>query len=272
MSKFWERLVKVTIESAGQQITLNDLKVSFDITLIKGEALNEGTVKIWNLSPSSLSALQKAKTTLILSAGYAGTGGMATIFKGDIGEVESTPQGADIVTKVYLFDGLSLLKGKRVSNSWSGSTSVFEIIRALGRVLGTTVSFEGALKDKRFESGFVGYGNTLQVVKVLCSKINADWTIQQGKLSVYEKDTSVISGVFLTASTGLIGIPEKLYKKNKPIGVKCVSFLLPLALPNDIIKIESRNIKGAVKLTKINHVGNNYEKDWYSKLEGVSFA
>lgn len=264
---FFKRRAEIQIEGSGKRISSSSLSLSFSVSLEKGEPLNEAEIVLYNISETTIATLQGG-AMVSLFCGYENTSQYGLLIKGEVEQVVPMKQGGNQLVKLSLSDGGNAKRNSRSSQSWGGTVSATGIIKELCQKTGLKYELEG-LQDKKLESGFACHGSTLDSLKKLCNRIGAEYTIQNGILIVRDKKLESGSLILLSAESGLIGEPERVYEKNKPTKVKIQSLLLPSIRPNSRVQLQANKFKGTLNIEKVSHSGSTFGNDWFTTMEGV---
>lgn len=276
----YDRQYRVTIGNSGEAYEIgggdNPIHINFDIQKADTNSSNSAKVNLWNLSPTTLSLLEKNDCRLTLRAGY-GTR-MPLLFEGTVSYASTTLDNSDHKTEIELVDSLKYTRDSYVSLSYAEPVNWRKIFDDTADKMGVAVSYSYNASFVDISSGFSFVGKGTDVLTKGCNTCGLSWTIQNGILQVKKPNDTMTREVFvLSAETGLVGIPARvsLEKSNttaKKLGYD-VSFLLNGAIGvNDYVKLESKSVTGFFKVYSINHEGDNVSGDWIStaRLEAVA--
>ena len=108
----------------------SSLDIAFSLTLTTKREPNQGEIQIYNASPASRLYLETTENLVAqLDAGYQGEN--ATLFLGDVVDVETTREGPDIVTTLSCGDGEEALRRARSNRSYRSGTKRKTIVEGL---------------------------------------------------------------------------------------------------------------------------------------------
>ena len=102
------------------------------------------------------------------------------------------------------------------------------------------------------------------------------WSIQNGILQIaYNNETVSTSVQVISAESGLVGIPKKIYNsaatsgedtgstlQDSLFGYEVVYFMNGNIGVNDLVKLESKLVTGLFRVYKLQIEGDNLEGDW----------
>ncbi len=184
-------------------------------------------------------------------------------------------------------DGEAELRAARVYKTIAKGEKPDAILRSvaegLGVSLGNLQTQLGKLRTRgvasMFPEGGVLYGSAASQMDRVCSAYGLEWSIQKGLLQILERNKPVSTDpVFeLSSDSGLLGSPkyERQQGNVKPgkhvgeIDFECL--LNPLLMPGYVLSIKSKFVKGAFRITEVDHKGDTFTAgDW--KTEGKAKA
>lgn len=254
---------------APDVVTGRSLHINFEVERGDSESNNTATIKIYNLSPQSLAVLEQDNCVVDLQAGYDGD--MATIIQGTVSHIDSAHEGADTCTEIGIVDGLVATRDSNVSVSYRGSVNGKKILTDAAANMGCAILFSPNCTFPSFKNfSFVGSATTL--FHQVCDASNTNFSIQNGVVQVCAANEAITAMAYvLSAETGLIGHPERLYdnastsnsqnanttKRKTQTGWK-VSFLMNGHIQaNDYIMLSSKLATGAFRVSKIDTKGDS---------------
>lgn len=269
------RLIAGTTGTMGFEIgdidptTGRSLRIVFSVERGDSESNNTASISIYNLSPQSLAVLAQDKCVIDLQAGYEGD--MATIISGTVSHIETSVDGADTCTEIDIVDGLVATRDTNMSISYSGSIDGQKILADAADSMGCAIMFSPTCKLPDF-SNFSFVGSATTMLHQVCGASNTNFSIQNGVLQVCAANEAITKIAYvLSAETGLIGRPERLYdnaqssnsdnendtKRKTQTGWK-VTFLMNGHIQvNDYVHLESIYASGAFRVSKIDTKGDS---------------
>ena len=271
----------------GNTLRISALKVTFTSKKTKKSALNEYTVKVYNLNEDQLqwiSSFRSEEVYTSMKIRYLGTDPEAapdydTLFVGSIQSIDTRKEGQDRVTKLTIKDGYTNVKEAITSRSYPRGTSyktVFEGLRTdLGLPKGTVQLPEGL----KTPSPWAYSGSTFEGFKVLGLELGYDTYINDSTINFVAQDEINLTTIRLyNATSGLIGDvtpfdnssgSKQKNTKEQKVGIRFKVLCNPVLKPNTLVQIESRDFTGTYKITKITHKGDTRGNDWYSECQAV---
>lgn len=285
MSRLFKRGCSVTIASplTSSQLSvvdvppnatvIEDLHVTFRVEKNLGKEPNKAELQIFNLSAHSRSEAQKLPLYVRIDAGYDGE--LQRLFAGDLrpGSGKSARVGVDWETRLELGDGERAFRFARVNRSYRGGvdarTAVAEIAKALGVVVTFTSDTSKVLRAQ-YASGLTLQGLAQRELSRILAPHGLEWSIQDGRLQVIKTDeVRADQAILVSQATGMTGVPEfgTPEKKGTPPPIVVRTLLKPQVTPGGRIALESENITGVFKVTRVTHVGDTHGSDWHSEIE-----
>ena len=285
MSQF-DRIANVKIfgsetDISDLEIQISKLRIEFAVKKTETPDSNSCTINIYNLSENTRNLIDRVDKIMILEAGYSESSGLETLFVGNISNITHSINKPNVITKVESNDGEKALQNARSALSYSGATSVKQMLKGVIRDfnIGEKVKLDLIpFTDKILNNGFNFIGSTKTIMDKLTKMVGLQWSIQNNEIKVYKEDeTDNFTIINLTPDTGLIGSPEKInIKKSKKKGFadvngwKVSSLLQPKIEPGGRITIESKNITGSLfKVLNVEHNGDTHGGGWQSNMEVV---
>jgi hypothetical protein len=253
------------------------LRFAFSVVKTNDRAPNTASLTIYNLNETHRKGLAKGQP-LIIEAGYVG--GTSVIFSGDITNVDSTKDTVDWVTTVESGDGATGLSSGRLNKSYSPNADLRTVIKDLTKSLRLGIgnvdqkmsSVELRKQLTAFAKGVVLSGSAAESLNKVLVSAGFQWSVQDGKLQILEKDGATIETVVvLNAASGLIGSPEVGQAKGKQMAVVSFKSLLQGGIkPGRRVKIESLTAKGLFRAEKVTHSGDTHGQNWYTDGEATA--
>lgn len=252
-------------------IQTSDLDVSFKVEKTLKAAPNRAEIAVLNLSPSNRKALSElTEVSVKLEAGYRGE--TFVVFLGDLRDVNSARDGADIVTTVSGGDGEQKIRVARVNKSYGPKTSVKSVLDDLAKAVGVKVgnAAEKALAAKLegagsvFSEGTVTSGAAYEELNDLATSVGLELSIQDGEIQLLDRGQPISGEIAaLTPDTGLIGAPE--------LGsdgiLRARSLLVPRISPGKRLQIQSAQVDGVFRIERCVYSGDTSGPGWYIDVE-----
>jgi hypothetical protein len=271
VAKLFDRYAELVVGTS--QFKLPGLAFSFSVEKNADPSPNKASVKIRNLAPNSRLLLSSlSKVPVKLDVGYQQTHGV--IFEGNLRSVETTRDGADIITEIRSGDGEDAYREARVNlaipKGAKVDTVAKQLIAAMGLGLGNVPdAFKNlSLINSRNHPPGVLNGNAAREFTALCRSVGASWSIQNKAVQVLPKGKALpLPAIKLTKDSGLVGAPSI----SSDGTVKAKSLLNPAITPGQIVAIGAEFIQGQFVVRKASYSGDTHGTEWYVELEGKRY-
>ena len=237
-----ERIVKVSLEVNGKIKTYKNIFISAVGVKYANPLQNEAEITIYNLDKATQDYIltetspynaNREPKTIILEAGRESYG-TTKIYEGNI-TYASVTQPPDVGVILRCSTG-NYLKSSIISRSQPGFATLEDIAKSVAQSTGLLLKFQATNKNI---ANHEYSGSSLQEIELLASLGQLNVYVDDGVLVVKDANT-ILRGSLrkLSASTGLIGIPEftergvrvKLLVDNKTVrggGVELHSDIYP---------------------------------------------
>jgi len=274
MTELFDRrcTLQISTKTSSRQWTSgqkNELDLTFSAEKTAGSEPNRCDISVWNLSEDSRRLVSDEGATVRLSAGYVGT--EALVFVGDVDDVQTSRDGADVLSRISCSDGGLAIRSTVVNISTKKDTPVSDLVDQLvgqlGLPKGPIAVVSGALKR-----GLAVLGPVQKALDELCSSNGLRWSVQDGAVQVHPVTGTPDAVVVLSQDTGLVGIPERLVQRDQKggverRGVKCRSLLQPGLNPGRRIRVKSEWVSGDFVVERVGHSGSTVGGEWYTDVE-----
>lgn len=302
MSSQWHRKIELLVFSENSALDLSEMHIKFTIAAADAETPNSASIRIYNLSQSTVNQLtvDSEFKSVSLAAGYEG-GTFGTIFQGDIKQYRIGKENAvDTYLDILAADGSLGYVNSVVNDSIKKGSTAQDRLNWIAKSMNMpadigTISTD--LQHLTLPRGKVAFGMARTFMRNTASSLDATWSIQGGRIELiptagYMED-EIVS---LTAATGLIGMPEQT---DEGIRATCLlnsrlrigrlmaidaSSINKLVYPTNSAKPTTYNSYGTLQLSaKINmqdgqyrmlvveHEGDTRGTAWYSHIVGLAF-
>ena len=264
MSLFFDRVVKVSVGPAGAiGREWSDLRIGFSVEKTSTPEPNKAEAFIFNLSQDSIGYINQVDNILQISAGYAESGA-ERIFIGDITNVETSGDGADLVCRIEAGDGEKQFRTARVNKNYSKQVGLGEVVKYLASTLGLgSVNVAG---DIKLPYGISLIGTTRQALDHVTKSLGLEWSIQNNLLRVdLAGELNGETAALLSPGSGLIGSPSRSVDS-----IKLTCLLNTRIQPRSKVVVEAKGFDGEYRVDKCRHFGDNgYDSSFYTEIEGV---
>lgn len=282
----WGRVAEVVIGKRGIGVAISDSRIQFDISKTVESTPNAGVIRIFNLSPTNEARIKTEYDEIFLKAGYGENAQL--IFRGNIKHVYRYRDGNDFITEIEAADGDKDFRKSTLNATMAAGTTTAQLVsNAIGSFVGGTTAGAIQIPHKALRRGKVVSGNTRDILAGVASISGANWSIQDGQLTMISVNgVAPGTAVLVNSETGMLGSPEI---NDKGIAVKCL--LNPKIRVNGAIQLDNNSIKakrqqaqalgkaveaekapvridpdGIYKVIKITHKGDTRGKDWTSEI------
>ncbi len=265
MKQFGRRW-KLDISNDQETLSIEQLRVAFEIDKTINEKPNPAKIQVWNLNRDHLNQLLSgAFQKVALSVGY---GELRQIYSGDITKTRVLRQGLDFVLTLECADGHQAYTKSRATTTLKAGATDEQIVQELQKTMPKVQT--GAIEipnQRKLPRGRVLNGNSRDILTRIARNNDANWSIQDGALVFLPKD-KVLSddAVLLSQDTGMINAPEQTDE-----GLELTCLLNPALQIGGLVQVESilEYFNGEYKIVKLAHSGDGIGGDWQSKLTVV---
>jgi hypothetical protein len=264
--------------TAPEQAEAAGLDFAFTVTRSDKPTPNDCEVRVWNLAPTTRTALTALdKIPVRLKAGYRMTG-MSQIFFGNLRTVTHAREGNDIVTTIAGADSgaLDSYQKSRVNTVIPKGTNIADAISLVALSAGFLQgNIKTALGNLALAGGpvlqrsLVLQGSTVRALTTLTQSVQARWSLQNGAVQILPKAAVVDPGqaVLLTPQTGLLDSPSI---DNKGL-LQARALLIPGIDIGRLLVVESEFVKGQFRISKVVYTGDTAGDDWTAEIEASRF-
>ena len=259
------RMLQLKIGNQNESIIIDHLRVTFSIKKTLSSNPNAAEISIYNLNDSNRNLIATKQYHLLeLSVCYKDDM-LGLIFCGDIINVENKLNDKDIITVLRCGDGYKAFTEKTIIKTVAKGQTDNDLLNEAANSFGIQKGSINLPNDRVLPRGKVMMCDTREVMHEIAINQNADWFIQDGQLFIIPKNKGLANnqGWVISRTTGMIGIPQK---NNEEVEVK--TLCNPHYKVGSIVRIESRvsECNGDYKIKSIEHNGDLYGSNWYSKL------
>ena len=265
MKQFGRRW-KLDISNDQETLSIEQLRVAFEIDKTINEKPNPAKIQVWNLNRDHINQLlSQDYKKVVLSVGY---GELRKIYAGDITKTRIQREGLDFVLTLECSDGHQAYIQSRAKTTLKAGATDKQIVEELQKTMPKVQS--GAIdvpNQRKLPRGRVLNGNSRDILTKIARNNKADWSIQDGSLIFLPKD-KVLSddAVLISQDTGMINAPEQTDE-----GLELTCLLNPALQIGGLVKVESiiEYFNGEYKIVKLAHSGDGIGGDWHSKMTVV---
>ncbi|PVZ86701.1 hypothetical protein C9426_14895 [Serratia sp. S1B] len=263
--KQFGRTLKLNIGNETESIEITNLRVAFSVKKTLVSEPNPAVIRIWNLNASNRNLItSKTYNRLSLSVAYRDDE-LRMIYKGDITDILTLRDGVDFITELTCGDGHTAYTNAGLNKTLTAGVSDQDILKEAIKSMGIELGVVDLPKDRVLPRGRVLTGNTRDVMHTVGKNNQADWSIQDGQMTLLPKDkvTAENDGFVLSQETGMVNSPEK-----SDDGLQIACLCNPALHIGGLVRVDSiiTEYNGDYKITEIEHAGDLLGNDWYTKI------
>lgn len=275
-------LTNSTFTGFRGSIEISGLRMAFSIRKTLANSTNTCQFRVYNLSADKRSELREFGDELRLYAGYVDNGGDQLLFIGNVNDLRHDFAQPEIITNLGCGDGERALNNTLISTSFAPGVSVRTVIEYCAQRLGMEIIFFDQTANLTYANGFSENGYAKNILGMACTRLNLNWSVQNGKLLILRNNAATDKPESLiNVNTGMIGVPQRFVDKkqylyrsispNEPPkpGWKVKTLLRPDLLPGDKIRVQSAivELNSTLVINEIQHVGDTYGPNFESIIE-----
>lgn len=254
---------------SGQAGIRINVRTAFTVEKTDDSFSNKARISLYNLKRSTRSILEAKNVVIALEVGYGEDTGVLFVGRTNADgkpQVKSERKGADLLTTIEAGDGELEIAQAVLDLSLSPGATNRQVVAAAEAALGLTLGVRRSLPEVRYAKGFAYSGRVKGLLDRLTRDVDYKWSVQNNEIQIVPRaEGTGEEAAFLSAETGLIGIPNKTED-----GWSFVSLLNRKIAPGRIVRIQSRETgPGDFRVVKAVHEGDTHEGDWKTTVEGV---
>jgi hypothetical protein len=277
-------------------LLIEGLRIVFDVTKTIYRTPNVATIKVYNLNNTSEGMILKEFNDVILQGGYVGGGEpMRLFFRGSIAFGSAYRDDTSRICEINARDGDKDFQGALVNFTLAAGHTDEDAIRKVLESFRATMLGHVHGKNLRSKHGRARTfsGNARDVLDRIAGNNDAEWSIQNGLLTMVPVDSTLPTEAFeLSSETGLLGTPEandkgitmkvmfdpriipgsKVWLKNNEVKTKHLN----AAITGQKRKLHGPNVPsrkdpdGIYKVYAVHAVGDTRGDDWHAELKCVA--
>ena len=271
----------ITVDPAKAAV-IEGNQIDFSVVRTADSKANTLQCNIYNLSPDTLSLMEKQDAFVKLDAGYV-QGEIGTIFRGNKIHMTTSKQGPHKVTTLQAAEGYVQIRESKLALTLPKGSTLRQILLKIASEVSSDLSTElsGEILNKTFNAGSSVIGNMKQNLDAICKAHGLEWSIQNNKTLIVnpigKPNNNLAQAVVVSYDTGLIGAPERTSQNvsnlEKAIsepeiqGVRFTSLLDHRYFVGGWVKLQGTNLDGTYKIIEVTHNGNYEGNQWTSTVE-----
>lgn len=269
----------IASNAKGNGVDFAKFKLTFSVKRTNRQNPNSASIKIYNLSTNEYSRFGTEYNTITIIAGYTSNKGV--IFTGNIKRAAVGYENSiDSYIEIVCGDGDAAYVNSVIRSTVAAGSTQSDHINAMTGAMKEYGVTSGVISNNvpkaKLARGKTFFGSPKDYLRRISSALNADWSIQDGKLHVLGRDETLPdNAILIDGNSGLIGSPEQSKE-----GIKFKCLLNPTLKINGIVKLRPETISvsakekmknlvsvdGYYKMVDIEHVGDTRGNDWYCNV------
>lgn len=253
MPDLFNRRASLLVVAGNTALDLSEMQFSFHVQQQDVESPNNCAIRVFNLSAKTTKQIQGEFDKVILQAGYGNQYGV--IFQGNVkqfrrGRLNATDTYLDILAAdgdlAYNF---AVMRESLGANSTPDQrfAAITRSLAPFGITAGDVMPYTGGILPR----GKVLFAMARAEMRRLAESQGATWSIDNGQLNVVPlSGFRAGDAVVLTASTGMIGLPEQTDN-----GINVRSLLNPRFVVGGRVQIDNASINQTVQQDPSKPVG-----------------
>ncbi|MCA0980244.1 phage protein [Exiguobacterium aestuarii] len=264
MTTTFGRVTRIEVDN-DVRMSMKDLDIEFEVEFDDDTNPNESIIKVFNLSKSTLSKINRNDKVGIV-AGYE-TDGSGYILNSRVSSIRSEWEGVDRVTRITVIDGPDLSNKKTKKKTYGKNVKASQILKDLVPLLGVPTGKINLPKDVSYPKGYTVNEKVVEEVEKLAKACGAAFFIHKQRLYICRIADAASSTRFtLSSDTGLIGSPEP-YENDGERGYKVKCLLQYRISTASLITIKSKTANGQFRVRRGRHIKNG--SDFITEIEVV---
>ena len=261
MTLLYDRRIRV--EVAG--LTVEDLRITFEIEREADATQNKGTVSIFNLAPANEERIYKRSDEIRVNAGYPET--VALLYAGHVERVQRMRQQLARRTVIKLGDTVrrSGRENPRLGGVYSatlkGPVAIREIVRGIAAALELPLGPLDTIPVDATWTNWAFSGPASAAMSAALRRVKCTWYEDNGKIRINRPRPAGTGAdlqsdaptIFLSPDNGLIDRPIETDE-----GAEANMLLDPAVMVGCRIDLESDSLSGAWKVVALRHTGDNW--------------
>ncbi|VVD75611.1 hypothetical protein PAQ31011_00854 [Pandoraea aquatica] len=199
-------------EKAGDALDLSDLRFAFDVKRGDSQTPNSAHIRVFNMSPDTMTRVQKEFKRVVIQAGYKGNYGL--IFDGTVVQTRRGRESAlDTKLEITAADGDAAYNFAVVNTTLAAGSTAQDHFDAVAKSMvryGVGVGYTAGLQSNPLPRGKAIFGMARNFMRGVARATQTTWSIQDGQIVVIP-ETSYMPGTIpvINADTGMLGMPTQ---------------------------------------------------------------
>ena len=262
MSQLFGRIIRVNIAD----ILISNVHIRFELHRESDDTVPSGEITIWNLARATEDRIFERGGTVRLEAGYPST--VASLFDGAVEKIVRERAELARLTRITLTGKATPagLETPAISHigPFSSPIGLRSLALQFASDMGLSVGPLDAIDDSLTVSNWSFSGASFVGLNDVTRRAGVTWFEDDGVVRFNKTGQPQMDATSLSLSplVGLIGSPAVTEQ-----GVRCRSFLQPLARVGGIISLQSENVSGRYKIAAVSHLGDNWDGDFVTEYD-----
>ena len=281
MVALFKRDLALTVDT----LRITNLDASFKVKRTLGREPNTAEVNIRNLNGTNQAALEeKEEVRVVIEAGYSQpanaiifgvnntfASGRSVIFNGDLREVRTEREGADLVTRLSSGDGERRRRRARINRSFGRGTNLRTVVEACAEAMGvglgnlnriTNPEFPGA--GAVFPNGTTASGSVADILGEILQSAGFTYSIQDGNLQILARRTALENTtIILSSETGMVDTPSI----SSDGIMRARTLMIPDLFPGRKVEFRGERVTGFAFVKVADYTGDTASADWFIDVE-----
>ena len=256
-------------------LTIDGLRLKFQVERSIGSNPNQGTVEIYNLSersrnfanvPPEKPGVETNKGLYVeLFAGYQNFTRMILAGNATGGSSYEAPEW---VTKINMVDGWTQLRTANIQKSYGAGFSMNRVIMDVVESFGLPIGYvKPVITAETVRTSLTLDGKNKKILDDLATTFGFRWSVQNGAINLVDRGSGLPQpAVNLSPRTGLLGTPIRTDK-----GVNFRSLLIPLIVPGGKVTLSQNSVyNGSLIVQKATYAGDTHGSEWNIDVEAIT--
>lgn len=264
---------QVTITTGDVSINGDTLDVEFNIPFDDDTEANEAEFIVYNLTDSTISAIEKG-AAITVEAGYGKDTGV--IFSGYISKKHTCYEDCDKITTIYAIDNNGKKEKELTELSFGKGTKASTILKKLVGRVGLPVSAFEVKRDYTYKDKATVSGGLMENIKKYAQICGVVAYVCKSKIYVCPLTYGTHDVFYLTPDTGLLSVSPFEEEVNAEsytdtiTGQNIEMLLQHKVQTGSIINLSAKNVKGEYRVSAGSHTYDGSEFKTTVKAISVS--
>jgi len=255
----------------------NGYRITFEVKRKLSKFPDPATITVYNINATTRQNFTLG-ARVVLSAGWQGSS--EVIYVGTLVDVRPMRDGPNWAVSIITSDGDKAFQSF-VNHSFAKGVPLSIVVAKIAAAMGVAVpqSAQPLLAGKVTTGALVQSGRAQLSLQTLLDPFDLHYSLQDGGLLILEGNMPTAeTAVLLSASTGLIGSPERIASKKKhvkgaPKGkavtyatrVRVTALIQSAITPGRKLQLDSEILQGLYRIDEVVYKGDTHGSDWYAQ-------